>query len=290
VTLLRGLLAFIAFYGCSQAVFADDVPFGADALGPLSKTATDVVVAVQPRRLAGQDVADDDVPRARYSAYAVKVDEVILGSLEWGAEIKVAIPESIDVARVDELSGAFLFIKRFAPDQLRQTNVAVDDAYLVVSGRYGVVDAAVPDRKAAVQAYLGSVRPNAARSENVLSWTSQYLQSSDPFLQHSAVVDLYFERKSSRAVQQLDEALRSTETLPASKQTAIEALGASKAPEAATALKDLAENNREHTSLRKQAVKAFGHLPGGEQQLLLWSGSGDRVLSPAAMEALRQKP
>jgi hypothetical protein len=244
---LRCLIAAAGYFCWCTIAVADDVSFGADALGPLSKDATPVVTVGGARRLAADEALMRDATRARYSVYTVVVQETIRGALTVGSEIKIALPQSLNVSRTEDLAGAMLFVRLFSLSDVEETNIpATGEVFLVVNGRYVVVDPKVPDRKAAIEAYLGNVRPDAARTENVLSWTERYLNSADAFLQRSAVVDLYFERRNPQAQRQLDGALRSDQVLPAMKGTAIDALRASGTPAAAASLKDLAEDNQVH--------------------------------------------
>ena len=156
-----------------------------------------------------------------------------------------------------------------------------------MSGRQGVVDASVPNRVDAVDAYINVRRAEAVPGEKVLTWTEGNVDSPDPFLQRSAVVDLYFERQRPEAVPQLGRALRSDTVLPEVKRSAIDALEASKSPEAVRPLKEIAENKKVQPTIREEAVKAVEELPGGEQQLRQWSKSKDPIISPAASDVLK---
>src|SRR5688500_2987193 len=103
---LRCLVAVAGCFFWWAIALADDVSFGADALGPLSKDATHVVTVGQPRRLAADEAATRDATRARYAAYAVVVQETIRGAPTAGSEMKIALPQSLDVARIEDLAGA----------------------------------------------------------------------------------------------------------------------------------------------------------------------------------------
>ena len=272
----------------SWSSYANDIPFAADALRHLSQESQYIVKAGEPVRLSSEAVSLDDPTRVPYALYYVRVQEVLKGDMAVESKIRVALPESLNVRRVNELEDTILFVRQFSADDLEQTNIPVGDpAYFVVGGRYGVVDARPDNRIEAITEYIGSTRSEAVRGETVLTWTEKYLNSPDPFLQHSAVIDLFYERSRPRALEQLGAALRSNVVLPNVKQTAIQALGASGAAAAAQLLREIAEDEKVQRRLREAAVKAFQNVPGGSDQLLRWSEMGHTVLSPAAQSTIR---
>ncbi len=174
-------------------------------------------------------------------------------------------------------------------ETVKKTNLPEGpETFLAVSGRHGAVNAADPTRKEAVSAYIGATRAEAVPGERVLSWTERYINSKDPFIQRSAVIDLYFERKQPEAVRQLGNAVRSEAVLPGNKITAIEALETTKSPAAVAPLREIAEDQRVPAKVRQSAVKAFQSLPGGEEVLRNWSDGADRTLAPAAKSTMER--
>lgn len=287
IPMVRFLLTAFAMM-LAGAVAADDLPFGADALRHLTSRSEAVIRATEPRRLASETAATENPSRAKFSVYSVRVEEALKGDLATGNEIQVALPAGFDVQRPEQLANSLLFLRQLSVEDVQRSNIPPGQkVYLVVSGRYGAVNANVPNRKEAVRAYMETTRSETVRSERVLSWTEQHLKSEDPFLQRSAVIDLYYERGQPKAVEQLGDALRSETVLPAVKGTAIKALEETKNPAAAASLREVAENDKVQRALRQSAVKALGTLPGGEEQLRRWSAGGDQVLAPAAQGAIR---
>jgi hypothetical protein len=273
----------------AQPSWADDIPFAADALRTLTIDAEAVIRATQPRRLASDST--DDPSRANYAVYSVKVDNVLKGDLSSGDEIRVALSEGFNVKRVSDLDNAILFLRRLSVESLTQSNIpSGSDVYIVISGRYGAVDARPDNRQEAVQDYIDSTRQEAVRGERVLSWTEKHIHSPDPFLQKSAMVDLYYERSNARALAQLGDVVRSPHASTDAKNFAIRSLQASGSASAVQPLREIAEDPTAQSTLRESAVKAFQTLPGGIEQLREWSNRGDRIVSPAAAAAIRNLP
>jgi hypothetical protein len=268
--------------------YSDDLPFGADALRQLSTQATAVVRSSQPSRQGSDSARADDPTRAKYAVFSVAVAEVLKGDLTVGASIRIAFPESLVIQDLDQLKDAILFLRPFTDVDTAQSNIPQNGTvYLVISGRYGAVDSAPPNRAEAIKQYLGSTSNDAIRSETVLSWTDRYIKDPDPFLQRSAVVELYHERGQARALDQLSTALKSDAVLPASKSIAIDALKENATAAAAQQLRDVAEDDKTHRTLRERAIKAVGAMPGGRNQLQQWSSSPDQVLSGTANSTIR---
>lgn len=266
--------------------YSDDLPFGADALRELTTQASAVVRASQPSRLAADSA--DDASRAKYALFSVTVAEVLKGDLAVGTSIRIAFPESLTIQNVNQLKDAILFVRPFREVDMAQTNIPQGGtAYLVISGRYGAVDSAPANRKEAIKQYLDSTSNDAIRSETVLSWTDQYIKDSDPFLQRSAVVDLYHERSQAKALEQLSNAVKSDAVLPASKAVAIDALKENSTDAAVQQLRGVAEDDKTQRALRERAIKAVGAMPGGRNQLQQWSTSPDQLLSGTASSAIR---
>jgi hypothetical protein len=274
--------------------YADDLPFGADALRHLTNESKAVIRAADPRRLASDAARTDDPSLTPYATYSVRVAEVLKAEFPVKSDIRIALPEAFNVRSVNQLENAILFVRPFSEDDIKQSNIPPGgDVYLVVSGRYGAVDAAPANRKVAIQEYLESTRSpdavlsEAIRGERTLTWTERHLDSADTFLQRSAIIDLFYERSRPRALEQLGRAVRSESVLPNLKNTAIQALEASGAAAAAQPLREIAEDEKVQKRLRESAVKAFQSLPGGADQLRRWSEAGDDVLSPAARSTIR---
>jgi HEAT repeats len=282
---------FWALTGTS--VLADDLPFGADALRHLAKEAQVVVHITQPHRLSIAKVEPNTLYGVNYSLYEVKVVDALRGSVAPGQELQIAFPLSVDVASVDDLSNAIVFLTKPSADLRKSSNLPPDqNVYLVVSGRYGAVAAQSTVRKQAIERYLGAQSnaqvplADAAVGQGVLGWTQQYVGSDDKFLQRSAVIDLYAERGRPEAVRQLHDALKSDVVSASVKQTAIAALESIGTVSVLSPLKDAAENKQWDIAVRKAAVKATGNLPGGDAQLKRWIVANDPVLAPAARSTI----
>lgn len=283
--------AFLFGLHAASPAQADDVSFGADALRRLSEDSEAIVTANEPRRLETDPAKSgiDDPERSLYALYAVKVESVLKGALDAGQEIRVAFPESLNIRRIEDLSDSILFLRRFSQEDVKLTNLPDSgETFIAVSGRHGAVSGADPNRKVAVSEYIGAMRPEAASGERVLGWTERHINSKDPFIQRSAVIDLYFERKQPEAVRQLGNAVRSEAVLPGNKITAIEALETTKSPAAVAPLREIAEDQRVPAKVRQSAVKAFQSLPGGEEVLRNWRDGADRTLAPAAKSTIER--
>lgn len=282
------LLACVVLLLRASTAAADDIAFGADSLPHLVKNAQLIITADEPKRLQSDPAKSslDDPTHARYALYSVKVSNVQKGSVDIGSEIRVAFPESLNVRKLEEMSNSILFLRPFADRDLKITNLPEDQlTYLVVSGRYGAVGASQANRAVAIRDYLAA---SAAGDEGVLRWTQTHVSSADPFIQRSAVVDLYFKRDLPKAIEQLTGVLKSVSVLPENKTTAINALQASGTVAAIQPLRDLAEDRLTPVSVRQSAVKAFSDLPGGKSVLQTWSSSSDKVLAPAAKSAIQK--
>jgi hypothetical protein len=274
ICLLMGLIT-------AGPVKSDDLPFGADALRQLSTEATLVVRASQPGRQGSDSASADDPSRAKYAVFSITVAEILKGDTKLGAAIRIAFPESLTVQNISQLDNAILFLRPFKEANLKRSNIPDGGpVFIVISGRYGAIDGAPSNRKAAIKQYLD-------KGDSVLSWTDQYLNSADAFLQRSAIVDLYYERDQAEALRQLSAAVKSEAVLPSLKPVVIDALQESSAPNATQPLRDLAEDAKTQRSLRERAVKAVGQMPGGQDQLQQWRGSTDQVLSGAAIRNLQ---
>jgi hypothetical protein len=272
----------------SSYAAGDDLPFGAAALRHLTEESEAIVLATDPRRTAADVASANDPSRVSYAVFSVNIKEVLKGDIPVASKIRVAVLEGFNVIKVNQLENAILFLRQLSARDVQQSNIPPgSDVYLVISGRYGVVDAAPPNRREAVQDYIETTRVVIGRGERVLTWTERHFGSPDPFLQRSAIIDLYYERSRTGALEQLGNAVRSEAVLPSSKTTAIQALEASGSPEAARPLREIAEDEKVQKRLRETAVKAFQGVPGGDQQLRQWSVGGDQILAPAAQSAIR---
>ena len=125
-----------------------------------------------------------------------------------------------------------------------------------------------------------------------LSWAKKYMQSADPFLQKSAIFELYIQSKRPEVVGQLTEALNSAKVLPESKVIALSALESNGSMAALKSLSAVAENEKADSALRKLAVQATGNVAGGEAHIVRWATNRGTILAPAArsvMEVLKSR-
>jgi hypothetical protein len=284
------LLAAAMLLPFLRAATADDMAFGADALGHLAGSADVIIVTGDPSRLGSDPQAAAAPYRAKFATFSVRAEEVLKGNVAVGDIVRIAILEGPDLPGTDDLAHAIVFLRPLPAAQLAQTNISAGtQVYVVVSGSHGVIDASLASRKAAVRAYLEVAGSGSQRREQLLGWTERNLASADAFLQNSAVVELHSESDDPRAVRQLGEALGSDAVLPSVKRSAIRALESSSVPAAAVPLRELAENTKMPRVLRQEAVKALREVPGGEQHLRRWSAGSDSILAPAARAALDAK-
>jgi hypothetical protein len=287
----RRLIAFVlaAFLIGLGVATGDDLPFGGDTLGYLTAASEAVVRATSPRRLASDPVDPKDPSRARFVVYVVKVTEVLKGAPAAGRDLRVAIPQSFDVSRIDDLSDVILFLKKATDKDLRYTNIGSNqDVYFVISGRLGAVPASSADRKDAITSYLRLKPGDVVADGGLLSWTERYVGSTDSFLQRSAVIGLYSQRKRPEAIKQLGNVVNLDSVDPALKRIAIMALQSSNNVAAVSALKEVAENAKQNAEVRQDAVKAVNTLPGGSELVQSWSKTNDPVLGPAARIAIEK--
>jgi cyclase len=172
-----------------------------------------------------------------------------------------SLPEGFDDLNRDRLKNAIIFLKKPKLEDLKRTDIPDGgDAYFVVSGVSGAIDAgANADRISAVRSYLTSAQPKA-NSENVLRWTNRYIESADPFLRRSAVVALYFERQNPLAVRQLIAALKSDKVSFDTKIAAIRALEQAGSASALEPLRQLAEDAKIPKHLQETARFAIANL------------------------------
>jgi hypothetical protein len=286
-TLILG--AAVAAFCWPASAQADDMGFGADTLGYLSKEARAVVRVTEPRAMTDSFSESASI---NYVRYVVRVVERYVGdAVVAGRDIQIAFIRSQDIRDKGSLTDSIVFLKRIPKEDIEQSNIqGADGVHLVVSGRYGAiaVGAGHPERLESIRSYV-SIGPSRGprQQDGLFGWIEKYGRSKDPLLQRSAVVDLYFLRSDPRSVAQLGNMLKADVRSP-EKSIAIMALGYSGLQSAADPLRNLAENPLEPEHFRTQAVRAYKSLPDGGVQLQFWKQSTDGILSNAAEGALKQ--
>jgi hypothetical protein len=271
---------------------ADDLPYGQEGIRHLASNAELIVRATQPQQLESDPVEKRDPFRLTYSIYSIKVVEVLKGDVPKGQALTIAIARSADVSHIADLSDTFLFLRRPSPTTLAKSNIASrQDVWIVNSGKFGAVYAKSPEREKAITKRLEmnakTALGDAAQKEKaVLEWTSNYLESGDPFLQRSALIDLYEERKSPDALNQLSKAIKSDIVTKEAKQTAIAALEARRDSQSLEILRWSVDRGQLTEPLKAAAVKAYGASPEALPQLKRWAASSDKTISSAAKLSL----
>ena len=277
---LATLLLVAAFALPAHAV---DVPQGADTLKLLANEATLIVRIGAPSEEPPVVADRPEEGLLTFTTYLVTVEEVVVGDGEPGQRLRIAIPTHLAIDGSEALSDSLVFLQPLTADQL---NAAVlprgETIYQVVSGRLGVV-------KISSAALIPAVRDYVLRADvaaGAIAWAETYVRHGDPFLQRSAIVDLYTQRDRQRAFDVLREVVASEAVNPANRHLAIEALEETGKAAAKTPLKNLAEDPDEPIGLREAAVRAYSNLPAVAEQMSQWRASGDSVLSTTAREAV----
>uniref|UniRef100_A0A7C2P0G1 HEAT repeat domain-containing protein n=1 Tax=Schlesneria paludicola TaxID=360056 RepID=A0A7C2P0G1_9PLAN len=285
----------VVVLGLSSGLWAVDLPYGSDTLPYLATRATLVATAAAVRPLPVKEPLPSG---ARINAYGVQLqrEPVLKGTVPDAREVTVVVPLALDFGNAEETrlqKGQTLFLAEYTDNDGLATIGApgTQPAYLLVSGRYGVVDLQKSDfKQQRVAEYVRNLsgqaeaRLDAARTQ----WCLSTLTEGDDFLKRSAVFELDRFSQEPQAIQILARALESTNTSVAIKRDAINVLRTSEQESAVAPLKSLAENGQQPLVLRKHAVDSLGAVPGGLTILQEWSRGNDRVLAPAAVRSFQK--
>ena len=220
--------------------------------------------------------------------YVVKITDVLKGALKQGENVRIAIPQGVDIAQKASLGDTLLFLKR--PEIPQNKNAGQQQVFIVVSGRFGAVPATYPMRIEGVRDYLSarSVRAGEDLTSAISPGPNSTSGEDDRFLQKSAIADLYKHRDDKRAVEQLTDAARSDSIPPAVTRSAVKALEMSSSSLAIPSLAKIAEDSKARRIARETAVEAVTNMPAGAEHARRWAKADDEVLSSAARASIRR--
>jgi len=212
------------------------------------------------------------------------VEQVLIGDVAPSETIRVAIADHLKIHGAEALRNALLFLIPATTDLYNVSNLPRGESvYIVVGGRLGVV----PDVPAATLAAVERYISRADGPADSVGWAARHLKSADPFLQRSAIMDLYLQHDRAGAFSLLADAVQTESIHEANRAFAIDALEATGKAQAKEPLKAVAEDVRVSVPLREQAVEALSTLPGADAQILQWQSSTDAVLAEAADRAAK---
>ena len=268
-------LSFALF--CFDA-FATDVGFGSNALPFLATNATLIVET--------GDASPGPFQNERLQTFRVHVAEVFAGNAA-GTELLVLNPRTSGSLESVALQHAILFLAGpLDGSQKGEWEIQSDESVFQLVAGSGAAVQKTALREEAVRRYLSA--GDSAGIDRGYSWASDYVLSEDPFLQRSAIHQLYRLQDQSRVLNLLDRAVRSPRVELENRRLAVQAIASFGTPTALAVLKSVAEDKTFREKVRVAIVEAIDDLPGGEKQLQEWTLSKDGAIASAAKATIRR--
>jgi hypothetical protein len=277
---VRGFaLAILLIAAVAGPARASEIAPGAGTLRTLTSEAQFIVKIDSVSVEAAPEVADVKELPLTFTTYKATVRKVVTGDFKPDETIRIAIANHLAIKTSDLLENALIFLTPATTDLFNVSNLPRGETvFVVVGGRLGVVANADDATLAAVQRYVTRLDGPA----DSVGWAARHLGSADPFLQRSAIMDLYLQHDRAGALALLSHAVQADTIHEENRGFAMEALEATGKSTAKTPLKAVAEDAGESTMLRERAVEALSTLPGGASQISEWRKSKDALLSEAA--------